>query len=253
MKKNINRFLGIAVAVVLVVLTLIVITNFNWSWAWWGSAIATLITVLWFQNGSTTVEVGWEGLLLCIGERIDPPVTMGEGWHWVPFPFSLKLADCRETSVAIDPLTVLTADNIQVEISGTLVSKIMDLNKYFNVDPATIKQGIDDTWDEIIRTQVVVEEFEAVRKMHVAVGDKAKAALENQATSAWGIKVIRIPVTIKVKTEEVAADLELQAREKLQKKGQTTEAENFIALEAINIALANALGRILSGDKMRPF
>ena len=152
---------------------------------------------------------------------------MQEGWHWVPFPFGLKVADCRHQSMQIDPLTVLTSDNIEVEIRGTLVSFVENLDLYFNVDEATIKHGIDDTWDEIIRTQVVGIPFEEVKGMHVQVSEQAKAALEGQATSLWGIRVVRIPVSIKASSKAVVADLELEARKKLQRAGQKIEIQHF--------------------------
>jgi len=203
----------------------IVFANFNWSWGWIFSLAGTVGLCSWAMSGFRKIEVGWRGQLLCLGERMSH--TMQEGWHWVPFPFGVKVADCRHQSMQIDPLTVLTADNIEVEIRGTLVSYVENLDLYFNVDEATIKHGIDDTWDEIIRTQVVGMPFQEVKGLHVQVSEHAKAALESQATSLWGIRVVRIPVTIKASSKEVVADLELEARKKLQRAGQKVELQHF--------------------------
>lgn len=195
---------------------------------WFLSLIWVIFLALWASSGLKKIDVGFKGQLLFLGGR-RRHIFNDEGWRWAPFPFGIKTADCRDKSQVIDALTVLTSDNVSVSVAGTLVSRIEDLDLNFSVDPESIKQGIDDTWDEIIRTQVVGRTFDEVKVMHVDVGEQAKTALETQATGAWGIRVIRIPVTIKPASDEFVKDLELKAREELQRRGQEVELQHFIS------------------------
>jgi len=141
--SNTDRTLGLLCALLLLASVVIVFANFNWSLLWIISLALTVALCLWAKSGLKKIEVGWRGRLLHFGERMNH--VMQEGWHWVPFPFDIKVADCRHQSMQIDALTVLTFDNIEVEIRGTLVSYVENLDLYFDVDEASIKHGIDDT------------------------------------------------------------------------------------------------------------
>ena len=224
--KNVDQTIGMFCALLAFVNLAMVFVNFSWSWPWLLLVAWTLLISTWTINGWSNIEVGHKGLLLFLGERLT--YVFSEGQRFAPWPFEIKTVDCRLKSQEIDQLTVLTKDNIPVSISGTLVSQIEDPNLYFNVDPLSIEKGINDTWGEIIRTQVITKDLEDVRKMYIEVGMQTQAALEDQATKMWGLRIIRIPVTIKPVNTEVTSDMELKARKKMQRDGQEIELQHFV-------------------------
>lgn len=228
MKDNMDRTLGIVCMATLVVCVVCLYIFWSASWPiWLLFALITFGLYTWAGSGLTKIEVGWEGQLLFLGERQE--ATMIEGLRWVPWPFSLKLADCRQVVIKLDTLKkIITKDNVQVEIDGTIIRKIVDLNKYFGVEESGIKQGLDDIWDETIRTRVADANLADVLKMHAELGKKAHNSMGRRASAQWGIKILRVVIAGIKPDSKVADDLALKERENLQREGQKVEFAHFI-------------------------
>lgn len=222
----IDRFLGAVCALFVALMTIVVITSRNWSVGWAASAVLTLGLAIWARRGLRFIPVGWRGQLLFLGQRMD--ATLGEGWRWVPFPFGLKTADCRETILKLDPLRIFTSDLVEVKVDGSIVYKIVNLNLYFGVESSGFKQGLDDIWDEVIRTQVVLTSLAQALAMHATLGQQARAAFEEQASTRWGIEVVRVVVAaITPADQKVSDDIALRLREERQREGQRVELRHF--------------------------
>ena len=226
MKNNggFDRLLGVLSALLVLVSTMMVFTTFSWSWSWMLLLVWTIGLGFWTRSGLKKIEVGWRGQLLFLGQRMMS--YFDEGWHWTPFPFDLKSADCRQGVMKLDHLDVFTLDNIKVGIDGSLVRRISDLDLYFGVKEEEIKQGLDDRWDQFIRHDIRGILLEDALKANIEVGHRAKDALCQKA-SLWGIEVISVLVPTILPDKEVTEDLQLKEREKLQKAGQMVEVEHF--------------------------
>ena len=80
-------------------------------------------------------KVGWKSQFTWFGRRTQN--VAGEGLHLIPwiFGFGHLQVDCRTKLHRLDPLRVLTRDNIRVVVrDGALLHRIVDLNKYHNLD-----------------------------------------------------------------------------------------------------------------------
>jgi regulator of protease activity HflC (stomatin/prohibitin superfamily) len=116
---------------------------------------------------------------------------------------------------------------VQVEIDGTLIREIKDLDKFFGVEESGIKQGLDDIWDQIIRTSVREKKLDEVLKMHVKLGEKVFSAMGEKASENWGITILRVVIAGIEPDPRVVEDLALKEREKLQREGQIIELQHF--------------------------
>ncbi len=226
--KNIDRWLGVLCALFVFAITVVVFANRNLSASWGIACFLTIGLTFWVLSGLKRIEIGWKGQLLFLGER--SKYFFGEGWRWVPFPFGVKTTDCRQTVKSLDPLKVITRDNVQVEIKGSIIRQTEDLDKYFGTEESGINQGLDDIWDATIRANVKETDLDNVLKMHVELGQQVHDAIGILASQNWGIKIIRVVIAGIEPDVEVTKDLALKERENLQREGQVVEANHIIAL-----------------------
>lgn len=210
----------------------------------WGPWLLSLIWVialaLWASKGLKDIEIGHRGQLLFLGQRMNYFFKV-EGKHWAPFPFGIKPADCREQIMRLDSLEAITKDNVKVFVDVTLTYNIFDLHKNSNVQDGGINKGIDDARDQILRVQIASSDLDDVLKMHAELGQKMHAGLQD-SSKRWGIEIIEVMITKVVTNPKVAEDLELKAREELQRKGQMTEAEGQATLVAFFMKPNTATG-----------
>lgn len=219
-----DRFLGVLCAVTITVCTVVLVSNWSWGLFFW-----TLGLSFWAWTGLRKIEIGWRGQLLFIGQRM--ATTLYEGWRWIPFPFGLKMADCREQIMKLDSLKIFTTDQVPVKVDGSIVYRVTDLNAYFDVEVSGLKQGLDDVWDEVIRTQITGNatlanpgvDLDHVLAMHATLAQQARTVLAGQAGMRWGIRVVRVVVAAITPDDKVTEDLELRKRERLQRVGQLVE------------------------------
>lgn len=225
-----NRILGVIAAIIAVVNFYEVFEVFSFSLPWFLLLVWTIALISWVQDGwDHSIEIGWKGQLLFLGARVN--VILDEGRVFVPKPFGLKKADCRQTVIGLDPLLkVITADDVQVDIDGSVFRRIVNLNKYFDVEESGMKEGLDDIWDETIRSRVAQLPLDEVLKQHIDLATGAQDAMKGHANDDWGIEISRVVVASIKPDPTVAADLALKEREKLQRVGQGVEKDFTIEL-----------------------
>lgn len=250
-----DRVMGGIFAMFLAILAYLGIFSESYSWK---LLVPVAILGYWTKLGVKTVPVGWKARLLCLGERMD--VTLGEGLRWAPYPFSLRMVDCRQKTIKLDQLDVITANNITVSIDGTIIVQVDkdNLNLYFDVDETSIKQGLDDIWDQVIRTEVILHDLKTVLGMRVPLAKTVQANMEESATTNWGI-IIKKVIIAGIKTDQkVKDDMELQQREEFQQNGQEVELTFYgkavTKLVALGIPLDQAMlqVRIAMGQMKAP-
>ena len=218
-----DRILGVVFAVFLFVGAISALASFTFSWPWILLAVWIVGLVFWARSGFTTIPIGWRGQLLFIGERI--AAELGEGLRWTPWPFGLKLADCRQITLNLGTLEAITKDNVPVVMDSTVMYRVVELDKFFEVEEVGLKRALDDSRTQVLRAEVRALPLESVLDLHEQLAEQVKGVLEHKD---WGIDVVEVIIP-EIKPEgEVAKDLALKKREELQKAGQEVEFQLFI-------------------------
>jgi regulator of protease activity HflC (stomatin/prohibitin superfamily) len=182
-----------------------------------------IIAAIWLWSGFYKLNIGWKGLVLFLGRRTH--IVKKEGWQFVPWPWSIQAVDCHEKTIELDPLEdVVTNDNIEVKIYGSIVRDITDLYAYLSVDQNTIKDGMDDIWDEQIRSVVGKTDLDKVLRMKGELAENARAGMHKH-TLNWGITIIRVNISEVEPDQGTTEDLERKEREILKREGQKIQAE----------------------------
>ncbi len=189
-----------------------------------GILLVLIAVVSWAWFGLKKLPVGWEGQRLFLGKRI--PSFVKEGWRWAAWPWDIKAVDCRKVVVKLDPLSVFTKDNVLVDVEGSYVRRIANLDAYFGVDDKEISKGLDDLWDQEIRSRVIEKYLVEALGFQVDLGKGVQPAMTGRAVH-WGIEVPEVLIASIRPNAKVAADLELKERERLQKDGQRIEIAHF--------------------------
>ena len=206
--------------------------GFSWSGLMWlVFSVSWPVGLGWWardgwENLDNKIEVGWRGQILFLGGRL--LFFFEEGRRWVPKPFGVKVTDCRETILKLNTLDVFTSDPFQVEIDGTVVYRVIDIDAHADVKKEGIQQGIDDLRDEALRTQVAELPLSEVLKMHAALGKQLHSTLEDSVSERWGIKILKVVIAGIRPDPKVIEDMELRQREMLQTKAQEVEYTNFL-------------------------
>lgn len=205
----------------------------------WFTVGWAILVLGWSLTGLRKIEVGWRALVTLLGRRT--AVVLEEGWQWMPFPFNTLTADCREIVVQLDPIKVVTADNVSVTIKASVVRRTTDLGLWFDLNPDSLKRGLDDLRDQVIRTQV----------RNLTLADLLGASNLGQTggfdTANWGIEILRVAISEIAPDPKVMEDLSEKTREEAQRQGQIVEADLFIELVRRYIEL----GRLTPSDALQ--
>jgi len=150
--------------------------------------------------------------------------TLQPGFFFL-IPFFDKAAyrqEMREQVIDIPPQSVITSDNIQVDIDGLLYLKVVDANKASygigNYLSASINLAQTTMRSEVgkITLGAVFSERETVNAKIIAEIDKA--------SDPWGIKVMRYEVKDITPTVHVIDTLEKQMEAEREKRAAITRA-----------------------------
>jgi regulator of protease activity HflC (stomatin/prohibitin superfamily) len=201
------------------------ILKISFSWASLPIFLFLGLLIFWGIKGKKDIKVGWKAQLLLFGERMN--TFFGEGLHWVPWPFSLSIYDCREKIMEIDPAKVITKDNVEVTMKGTVRYRIADINKYSDIDPQEIQRGVDDARDQTLRVAAREKPLEDLLTMHKVLSDAMCEAVDEKAFTDWGIDVLEVVISEITPDPKVLEDMEKAKEEELKKKAQVVEADNF--------------------------
>ncbi|OGI99782.1 hypothetical protein A3H53_01005 [Candidatus Nomurabacteria bacterium RIFCSPLOWO2_02_FULL_40_10] len=173
--NNIDRILGVISMLSVLVVAVMTIMSFSWI-----SLLLVLVLGIWVLGGLKSIEIGWKGQLLSLGERMD--ALFEEGWRWIPFPFGLKNADCRKQTISLGKLETTTKDNVKVFVDGSVVYQVEDLQKYFNATKSDLEKWIDDTRKQVVRTRIRELEQKEALNMHDDLGKEMEEALLDQGS-----------------------------------------------------------------------
>lgn len=225
-KKHSN--MDIVLGVLFMVLT-IILGIFGIAIGFAGAWLATIILIV--LEGAIIrfkkIEVGFKAQYLFLGTRIQYFVK--EGWHVVLWPFfKIKQIDCRAVTTAMDEQNVFTIDNVEVKVEKpSIVSQVVDVDLYQNLNPTNLSGLLDDVVDENVRHKIRNTQLENVLGMKFSVDeDDIEHSLDR-----WGIDILRIivPDVLPVNKEFIDSQ-ELKTKEVLQREGQRVQARHHADL-----------------------
>lgn len=173
------------------------------------------------------IQVGSKAQYLFLGKRIQYFVK--EGRHVVPWPFfKIKEVDCRAKTTKMDEENIFTKDNVEVKVEKpSIVWKIMEIDRYQDLNPENLSGLLDDVVDENVRQVIRDTSLEDVLGM--------KFSVENEdiihSLDTWGIDILKIivPDVVPVNKDFIEAQ-ELQTKEALERDGQRVEARHHADL-----------------------
>ena len=183
--------------------------------------LALAIGLSWFWAGWKKIPVGYRGLQLFFGKRRHQEYP--EGWRWIPLPFDVKIADCRQIILKLDKLEAITRDNLSVTTGSTVVYKIVDLYKFFDIE--NLETGIDQSRTAVLRSKIRGKSQSEVLDLHEELSKDVKDALEHED---WGVDILEVIIPEISPDMETAKNLALKKHEELQAEGQTVEIQLFI-------------------------
>ena len=190
----------------------------------WTVFVVVVLALAWLWSGLVKLEIGWRAALTLLGKRTG--ITLGDGWLCAPFPFGLKEVDCHQKTIKIDPVKdVKTKNGIMVEISGSLLVKVNDVNLYLGeVDQASFQEGIADIWDETIRALVIKMTVKKAQGMKDILANTTRGDMHSHTIVHWGVEVLKVNIS-DVKTDAgVREDQQRKEREQSQREGQQVQA-----------------------------
>lgn len=216
-------------------------------------------------NGLRTIPVGFKGMQLWLGKRVEGKgYPEGVVWNW-PEPIGdLEIKDGRDKPLNLPLTEVLTADNVPIEIDVALQIKITDI--YKNLSANKPEESLENAAESDLRSIVMKLQSSNVAQEKQAIIDVLTTGrgpapvpgadpspLEGlilkglaESEELWGIKVsqvrithIRLPKKIEDARAEVQVQVANQAKETQQAIAEKTEA-NHVA-NMINIYKATGL------------
>ncbi|MDD5721476.1 MAG: hypothetical protein PHT16_03480 [Candidatus Pacebacteria bacterium] len=229
-KEQKNSTLDIILAVLFVSITIagcIWGIRIEFPGAWVATTILLLLEGIVLSLSLKKIKVGHRAQYLYLGRRIEYFVK--EGLHVVPWPFfTKKEIDCRAKTTTLDEQHIFTKDNVEVKLGKpSIVSQVIDLDLYQNLDTENLPGLMDDVVDENVRYKIRNTPYEKVLEMKFSVEEHdIEHTLGN-----WGINIVRIivPNVIPVNEDFIKAQ-ELKVKEDLERKGQRVQARHHADL-----------------------
>ena len=130
--------------------------------------------------------------------------------------------EMREQVIDIPPQSVITSDNIQVEVDGMLYLQVMDANKasYGIADYLTASNNLAQT---TMRSEVGKITLGEIFSERDSVNTKIISEID-KASDPWGIKVLRYEIKDIAPTPKVIDTLEKQMEAEREKRAEITRA-----------------------------
>ncbi|OUL35337.1 paraslipin [Nostoc sp. T09] len=142
----------------------------------------------------------------------------------VPLVDQIVMEDTtREQFIDIKPQSVITKDNIYLEVDAILYWRIKDIEKsFYAIDDlqGALVQLAHTTLREIIAQNTVEETNVSRSEMDRAILDQL-----NHTTSGWGVEIIRLDIQSITPPESVRKSMEEERAAEIKKRALVSEAE----------------------------
>ncbi|MDY6783881.1 MAG: stomatin-like protein [Cyanobacteriota bacterium] len=181
------------------------------------------------------VSEGNEALVERLGKfnrKLDP------GVHLItPLLDTIVVEDTnREKVLDIPPQNTITQDNVSLKVDAVVYWQIVDLEKTFYV-VEDIHHAIENLVVTILRSEIGQLDLEDTYSARDRLNKMLLRQLD-EATSNWGVKIVRVEVQELQPAQNVMESLELERAAKSKKRAEITEAEGLVqSIEMISGAI----------------
>ena len=159
--------------------------------------------------------------------------TLKNGVNWViPFVDRVILRESLKERVLDFPAQdVITKDNVTMKIDTVVYMQITDPKLYaYGVEKPLF--AVENLTATTLRNLIGDLELDQTLTSRDAVNEKLRAILD-EATDAWGIKILRVELKNILPPEDIRKAMEKQMRAEREKRQLILEAEGFKASEIL--------------------
>ena len=142
----------------------------------------------------------------------------------VPFLDSVRAStDLREQITKIEPQSVITRDNVTMEVDAVIYSVVVDpVRSTYEVQ--NLGWGIEQLTLSALRNVIGALDLDHTLTSRDSINTQLRAALDT-ATEQWGVKVMRIELKNIVPPEEIRLTMEKQMTAERTRRAVVTTAE----------------------------
>lgn len=184
--------------------------------------IATAIIGYTVNSSVKVIDQGDEALVERLGKY---KRTLKPGLQFV-LPIVEKIAHVdtiRERVLDIDPQSVITRDNLTLQVDAVVYWQIIEIERaYYAIED--VENAIDNIVLTSLRSEIGRLPLKEVLSTKDDI-DKALLKKLDEATSSWGVKVIRVEVQNIIFPEKVQAAMELERVASSEKRAMLEQAE----------------------------
>lgn len=154
----------------------------------------------------------------------------------------------KEQVLDFPPQTVITKDNVTMQIDSVVYAKVFDAKKYtYGVENPTV--GLMNLAATTLRSVIGEMELDATLSSRQEINDKMQFILD-QATDEWGIKVIRVEIKNITPPAEIEEAMTKQMRAERERRQTVLEAEAHKE-SVVSRAEGDRQAKILSAEAER--
>ena len=224
---ELNNFVGFAIGILIsMIIAIVVYLSLP---NWYGLGVIIIIVGYFGLGGIINIPIGFKGVPLVIGKRIDFFI-LPEGLNWVlPRPFmNSENVDTRENTSDPGPITVLTGKGkktVRVVIDASIQWKINNPFLVLSIGLNVIQDGMKNLIQEVLRSTMADKNPDEAVQIH----EKLRDHLEKKATEKsvdWGVKIKNVFITQLSFSDDVIKDYEKITREEQQKISEGTELDH---------------------------
>ncbi len=197
-------------------------------------AMAALIVIGYMIGSIKVINQGFEGIVERLGRY---QRTLKPGLNFVVPLLDLVLVETtREQILDVPPQSVITKDNVTIEIDAVLFWKILDVEKaYYAI--TNLEEGLRNLLLTTLRSQVGNMELKQLFSSREEIRRALLKELD-QATESWGVKVLQVGVQEIKLSDELRRSLEAEQAAESERKAKLSQAQGVVeSIERIAKAL----------------